>query len=97
MRDVQSEGVNDLTWIEALVQSREPWTVITRDLMRREWQLVQNSNLTWFLLHRGWASLPYWELSWKLVKAWPDIIAYGQQSPGRVFRVQVNGRIRLAD
>ena len=37
--DIQAEGVDDESWIESLVQSGEPWTVLTRDLMRREYHL----------------------------------------------------------
>ena len=37
--DIQAESVDDESWIESLVQSGEPWTVLTRDLMRREYHL----------------------------------------------------------
>ncbi len=87
-------GAGDASWISYLVQSGEPWTVITRDLMRRERSLLRSGNLTWFLLHRGWANMPYWELSWKLIKTWPDIVNAGRQSARQVFTVALNGRIR---
>ena len=38
--------------------------------------------------------MQFWELSWKLVKAWPDIVSAGQREPGQIFSVAVNGRVR---
>ena len=94
MPELKFAGIDDANWIASLVQSAEAWTVITRDLMRRERALLRSDNLTWFLLNRGWASFPYWELSWKLVKAWPEMVTVGRRQPGQVFTVAVNGRVR---
>lgn len=94
--DIGSQGHDDETWIATLTSSGEQWTVVGRDLMRKEWPLLQSSGLTWFVLNKGWASLPFWELSSKLVKVWPDIVFSGQASPGTVFNVAVGGRVRQA-
>jgi len=92
--DLGFAGAGDASWISYLAQSEEDWTVITRDLMRRERSLLRSGNLTWFLLNRGWASFPYWELSWKLVKAWPEMVTAGRRRPGQVFTVAANGRVQ---
>lgn len=88
----QYEGGSDVEWITALMQSGEQWTVFTQDAMRKERQLVQSSGLTCFILAPGWSSLDYWNKSWKLVKAWPDLVATGRRSPGQMFKVAVNGK-----
>ena len=94
--DAQGEGRSDVDWITELMQGGEQWAVITRDAMRKERQLVQSSGLTWFILARGWASLDYWTLSWKLVKAWPDLAEASRRSPGQVFTVALNGKVSPA-
>ena len=95
-RDVGSQGQEDETWIASLIASGEPWTVVGRDLMRKEWSLLQSSELTWFVLNKGWASVEFWDLSSKLVKAWPNIVAAGLRSPGMVFNVALSGKVQLS-
>ena len=95
-RDTQDEGRSDAEWIGSLMQSGEQWTVFTRDAMRKERQLAQSSGFTWFILARGWADLDYWTMSWKLVKAWPDLVDTGRRAPGQTFTVAVNGKSRPA-
>lgn len=92
VRDTHDVGRSDVEWITWLMQSGEQWTVFTRDAMRKERQLAQGGGLTWFVLAPGWASLDYWNLSWKFVKAWPDLVATGRRSPGQMFTVAVNGK-----
>ena len=94
--DVGSQGQDDETWIATLLAGGAQWTVVGRDRMRKEWSLLQRGELTWFVLNKGWASLTFWDLSSKLVKAWPDIVLAGQRSPGMVFDVAVGGRVRPA-
>lgn len=96
VRDAQGEGRSDVDWITELMQSGDQWTVITRDAMRKERQLVASSGLTWFILARGWANLDYWNLSWKLVKAWPELVETSRRSPGQALTVAVNGKISPA-
>lgn len=92
--DTQYKGRSDAEWITSLMQSKEQWTVFTQDAMRKERQLTPSSGLTWFILARGWAGLDYWAMSWKLVKAWPDLVATGRRAPGQTFTVAVNGKSR---
>ena len=87
-------GVGDPHWIRELVLSGELWTVVTRDAMRRERNMVAGSGLTWFIFHPGWASLKFWDLSWRMVKAWPEVAAAGRRHPGSVFDVDLSGRIK---
>ena len=92
--DTQYKGRSDAEWITSLMQSKEQWTVFTQDAMRKERQLTPSSGLTWFILDPGWAGLVYWTMSWKLVKAWPDLVATGRRAPGQTFTVAVNGKSR---
>lgn len=92
VRDTSDQGRSDVEWIATLMRSGEQWTVFTRDAMRKERQLAQSSGLTWFILARGWAKLDYWNMSWKLVKAWPELVETGRRAPGQIFTVGVNGK-----
>ena len=91
--DVGSQGQDDEAWIASLISGGAQWTVVGRDQMRKEWSILHTGELTWFVLNKGWASLTFWDLSWKLVKAWPDIVSAGSISPGLIFRISVNGKI----
>lgn len=93
IREIRAQGTADEVWIHSLTQTANAWTIVGRDLMRQERALIRTTNLTWFILNRGWGGLTFWDLSWKLVKAWPDIVSSGLRSPGHIFRVSVNGKI----
>jgi hypothetical protein len=90
-RAMDFAGVWDPTWINALGQHGDDWTILSHDRMRRERQLVQTSRFTWFIFDRGWSNLKFWDESWKLVKAWPDIVEACRRSPGQVYSVSVSG------
>ena len=62
-------------------------------MMQKEWYQVLGSNGTWFVLNKGWRSMRYWDLAWKLVKAWPGMVEAGRRNPGGVFAVSVNGNV----
>ena len=87
------KGTDDPVWVDVLASVDEPWTVVTRDAMKREWYQVLGSGGTWFVLNKGWRSMQYWDLVWKLVKAWPVMVDAGRRNPGGVFVVTVNGKV----
>ena len=91
--DRQINRVDDMDWIPLLNQSGEQWTIVGRDLFRRERGFLQGGNLTWFVLRPGWAHFPFWILSWKLVRTWPEIVRASQLSTGQIFTVAVSGRV----
>ena len=93
VRDRGWEGTDDSAWISVLAGLDEAWTVVTRDMMYKEWYQVLGSGGTWFVLNKGWRSMQFWPLAWKLVKAWPDIVEAGRRTPGGVFVVAVNGKV----
>ncbi len=93
VRDRTWEGYDDRDWIRLLSENRESWIVVTRDKMRNEIEIIRQSNLTWVIMHRGWARIPYWDVAWKLVKAWPEIVDKTVIGPGETYRLQVNGRL----
>lgn len=91
-RDTSEQGRSDAEWIATLMRGGEQWTVLTRDAMRKERRLAQSSGFTWFIFARGWANMDYWNMSWKLVRAWPGLVETGRRSPGQIFTVTVNGK-----
>ena len=93
-RDRDFVGMDDLPWIEALVNTQIAWVILTRDQMRHERFAVQNSGFNWFIFSRGWASPPFWGQAWKLVKLWPDVVSESERANGPVFTVTANGKIK---
>ncbi len=95
VRDQAWEGYEDRDWIHLLAGSCESWAILTRDKMRNEIDLIRQGNLTWVIMHRGWAKIPYWEVSWKLIKAWPEIVGQTITRPGQTYRLQINGKLAI--
>ncbi len=93
IRDQDWEGAQDPDWINSLASSPHQWSIVTRDKMKSEAAILRHSNLTWFLLRKGWSSCQYWDLSWKMVKTWPSLVDVANDRSGTVNRVQVSGGI----
>jgi len=89
----------DEEWAGSLMRSGQRWAVVTSDKFQKnhgERELVRASGMVWFFLLPGWSDQTYWVKSWKLIKAWPDIMRRAQRAKiNSGFSVQVNGKIRL--
>lgn len=89
----------DEEWAGSLMRSGRRWAVVTSDKFQKnhgERELVKTSGMVWFFLLPGWNDQAYWVKSWKLIKAWPDIMREARRAKiNSSFSVQVNGKIRL--
>ena len=93
VRDRGWAGYSDPQWISRLAQSSENWSILTRDRMRSELDMLNQPNLTWVILNRAWNRMTYWDVAWKLIKAWPEIAEHTNANPSRIYRLRVNGRL----
>jgi hypothetical protein len=88
----------DEDWLR-LVASRgaPPPRVVSADVRiltsRSTAQVLQGLPLTFFAFMPGWFSLPWSELAWKAVKAWPSIVANANPREPTIFKVTVNGKV----
>lgn len=99
LQDGFPSDTSDEEWAGSLSQSGRRWTVVTSDKFQKnhgERELVKASGMVWFFLLPGWNDQTYWVKSWKLIKAWPDIMRKARRAKiNSSFSVQVNGKIRL--
>lgn len=99
LQDGFPRNTPDEEWAGRLKQSGRRWAVVTSDKFQKnhgERELVRDSGMVWFFLLPGWSDQTYWVKSWKLIKAWPDIMRTAQRAKiNASFSVQVNGKIRL--
>jgi hypothetical protein len=90
LRDRFSPSISDREWIDALAEEQN-WIIVTQDRLKKgslEKEALRNSKLTAFFLKSGWASVHYWEKTWKLVRWWPAIITQAERvEPGATFLV----------
>jgi hypothetical protein len=89
----------DVEWMRALATDGEPrWVVLCGDgrILTRpaERQALQEVNLTFFCMARGWINIPLAEQAWKLLKVWPNITEAARlsDSAGRPTLFEVRGR-----
>ena len=88
--DLFPAGTGDNVWIDDLMARTidpEQWAIVTRDQMRQHWPQVQASGFFWFILDGEWGRAGYWEIAWRLVRAWPGITqAVDRTGGGRMAR-----------
>ena len=93
VRDRAWDGYVDRRWIMHLAQSGKKWSILTRDRMRSEVDILSQPNLTWVILHRAWGSMPYRDLAWKMIRAWPEIAEQTNSEPSRIYRLRASGKL----
>ena len=89
-----AEDVADIQWMSAL-SDEGGWAAVTQDRLSRnpaERAVLRKTNLTAFILARGWGSLEYWEKAWRLVRWWPSIAKVAGHSIG-VYEVPLKFRL----
>lgn len=79
------EGTDDSVWIDVLAGLEVPWTVVTRDMMDKEWYQVLGSSGTWFVLNKGWRTMQYWDLAWKFGESLAQYGGSRSPEPGGRF------------
>lgn len=87
----------DIEWIETLSKEGD-WFVITRDnqIKKRphEIRAWSESNLPIVFLQRSWMNFDFWNISWRIIKYWPDIkkrIEYAKKNES--ISLPINGTI----
>lgn len=99
LQDGFPSNTPDEEWAGSIKQSGRRWAVVTSDKFHKshgERELVRASGMIWFFLLPGWSEQTYRVKSWKLIKAWSDIMRCAQRAKlNASFSVQVNGRVRL--
>ena len=91
----------DIEWITELGKEGG-WFIITEDRQIRnkphEKIAWQESNLPVVFLNRGWASLNFWDIAWKIIKCWPEVkkcVSYNINA--KTFELPVKGKIKVLD
>lgn len=95
LREKFSNDIADEEYIRQLGEEGN-WVIVSGDLRilsspheRKAWQ---ESGLTMFFLERGWAHIGLWNMAWKMVKWWPEIISQAERiTRGVGFRIPVRG------
>jgi len=87
-------GTADPVWLREIARWTERPVVLSADgrMLRNavERRALQETNLTFVYLARGWVNTPWNQYAWKIVKAWPDILAQTQRVRApTVFQVSV--------
>lgn len=72
-------GTPDTVWLPAIAQWDPTPAVLSGDgqILRNEVErrVLREANLTFVLLTKGWLNTPWADYAWKIVKAWPSILA----------------------
>jgi PIN like domain len=78
LSEMFERDVTDPTWIRALAESKDDWTIVSGDSrilrtphLKAVWLA---SGLTAFFLDQGWMKVSYWDQVAALVRWWPKII-----------------------
>lgn len=89
-------NADDQDWMSVLAGEGD-WVVVTCDFYRQPHvrQAWRESGLPVFILMAGWLPLGFWNISWKLIKLWPDILSHARAArAGDRFDIPVKGAIR---
>lgn len=80
----------DLTWIGELKQDG-PWYIVSIDRFKKqhgaEREAIRRAGHTVFILDSQWSKQRFWSQSERLVKWWPQVVAYSAMVSGGAYRV----------
>lgn len=93
--DLNMRGATDEAWLVSLFGG-SGFAIVTHDagIRRHPQELAawQAQGHIVFFLARGWQSLPFQELAWRLVRWWPAIVAAAERAePGDAYIVPFQG------
>ncbi len=83
----------DVEWLAVLGRDEPSWIVICGDaaILANEVEraALDEANLTFFCFDKSWMKMRFEDQAWKLVKAWPSIVATAQSvaNTPAIFRV----------
>ncbi len=77
-KDYFEQGTPDRRWIEELGTWSPKPAILAGDgrILQRSAELaaLQEADLTFVLLEKGWTKLPWHDQAWKIIKAWPAVV-----------------------
>lgn len=86
-----TQKTTDVEWIEVLSRDAERPIVVSGDckILKRpdEVAALQQSSLTYFCLADHWSDFPIYDMAWKFLKVWPEILKAVAVSEPTVFQV----------
>ena len=86
-----TEHTQDTEWIEAISRDAERPIVVSGDckILKRpdEVAALQQSSLTFFCLADHWTDFPIYDMAWKFLKVWPEIVKEAAVAEPTVFQV----------
>lgn len=92
------QDADDYDWLNTLTLEGS-WVVVSADnrilthpLYRK---VLEQKNLIFFVLEKGWKGLDLWGRAWRVIKVWPDVIQQARRAkPGDTYKVSVNCKIK---
>ena len=89
----------DVEWLAKLAEDTPPWHVITNDwrILRNEVEkaALDKAGLKFFVLNKAWVHMPFHELTWKFIKAWPNVVAKAKNDRRKVFEIQAGASLKV--
>lgn len=89
------DTTTDIEWITELAKEDPPWVVLSIDgnilKNKAEFKALQEAKLTFFCFSNAWAKMKIHEFSWRLIKAWPDVVKTAEQNLGKPQIFEING------
>lgn len=90
LTDRFARDAKDLTWIGELAD-QGPWYIISIDRFKKqhgaEREAIRRAGHTVFILDPQWSTQGFWAQSERLVKWWPQVLAYSELVSGGAYRV----------
>jgi len=90
LTDRFARDAKDLTWIGELAQEGQ-WYIISIDRFKKqhgaEREAIRRAGHTVFILDAQWSTQRFWAQSERLVKWWPQVVAYSELVAGGAYRV----------
>ena len=89
------EGTQDTQWLRAIYEDDSSVVVVSGDgrILENpaELQVLKDSNLTFFMLAKGWTNMKWSDQAWKMVKIWPEVIrSASQQRYPTIYKIPVS-------
>jgi len=96
--DKFSPDIKDIDWMQELGKE-DKWFVITRDNMIKkrphELKAWRESKLLIVFLKKNWINYNFWEISWRLIKYWPEIKKNVSSIKSSSIILGINGKIEF--
>jgi len=79
IEDEFGAGVKDVEWLRQIAKRKDRPTVLSCDAKILadpiERKALEEAGVSYVLLTKGWANMPWTEQAWRLIKIWPRVVA----------------------